>query len=45
MAIVIWGIDMIGLVNLKASNEYKFILMAIDYLTKWIEVSSYAHVI
>jgi hypothetical protein len=39
MAIAIWGIDMIGLVNPKASNEYKFILMAIDYFTKWVEVS------
>jgi predicted metalloenzyme YecM len=29
-----WRIDMIGLVNPKASNEHIFILVAIDYFTK-----------
>ena len=38
-----WGIDVIGLVNLKASNGHRFILVAIDYFTKWVEASSYAH--
>ncbi|XP_073259793.1 uncharacterized protein [Populus alba] len=39
-----WGIDVIGPVNPKASNGHKFILVAIDYFTKWVEASSYAHV-
>jgi hypothetical protein len=41
---IIWGIDIIGLVNLKASNRHQFILVAIDYFIKWVKVSSYAHV-
>jgi len=39
-----WGIDVIGPVNPKASNEHRFILVAIDYFTKWVEANSYAHV-
>ncbi|RDY02338.1 Gypsy retrotransposon integrase-like protein 1, partial [Mucuna pruriens] len=31
-----WGID--------ASNGHKFILVAIDYFTKWVEVASYSTV-
>ena len=30
--------------NPKVSNWHKFILMAIDYFTKWVEANSYAHV-
>jgi hypothetical protein len=37
-----WGIDVIGPVNPKASNGHRFILVAIDYFTKWVEASSYA---
>ncbi|KAI5441110.1 hypothetical protein KIW84_010537 [Lathyrus oleraceus] len=39
-----WGIDMIGTIEPKASNEHCFILVAIDYFTKWVEVASYANV-
>jgi len=39
-----WGIDVIGPVNPKVSNGHRFILMAIDYFTKWVEANSYAHV-
>jgi hypothetical protein len=39
-----WGLDVIGLINPKASNGHRFILVAIDYFTKWIEANSYAHV-
>jgi len=35
---------MIGRIELKASNEHPFILVAIDYFTKWVETSSYANV-
>ena len=32
---------MIEIVAPKASNGHKYILMAIDYFTKWVEVASY----
>ncbi|RDY11730.1 Gypsy retrotransposon integrase-like protein 1, partial [Mucuna pruriens] len=36
-----WVIDVIGPIELKASNEHMFILVAIDYFTKWVEAASY----
>jgi len=39
-----WGIDVIGPINPKASNGHRFILVAIDYFTKWVKACSYAHV-
>ena len=39
-----WGIDMIGMIELKASNAHWFILVSIDYFTKWVEARSYANV-
>jgi hypothetical protein len=39
-----WGLDMIGPINPKASNGHRFILVAIDYFTKWIEAASYSNV-
>jgi hypothetical protein len=39
-----WGIDVIRLVNPKARNGHRFILVAIDYFIKWVEGNSYAHV-
>ena len=39
-----WGIDMIRAIELKASNGHRFILVAIDYFTKWVEAASYASV-
>ena len=39
-----WSIDMIGPINPKASNWHRFILVAIDYFTKWIEANSYMNV-
>ncbi|PKI72163.1 hypothetical protein CRG98_007432 [Punica granatum] len=32
-----WGIDVIGPINPKASNGHQFILVAIDYFTKIID--------
>jgi len=40
----IWGIDVIEAIEPKASNGHHFILVAIDYFTKWVETSSYASV-
>ncbi|RDY07399.1 Pro-Pol polyprotein, partial [Mucuna pruriens] len=39
-----WGIDVIGPIEPKASNGHRFILVAIDYFTKWVEVASYSAV-
>ena len=39
-----WGIDMIGMIEPKASNGHRFILVAIVYFTKWVEAASYANV-
>ena len=36
-----WGIDIIGEVIPKASNGNRYILVAIDYFTKWVETASY----
>jgi len=39
-----WGIDIIGRIEPKASNGHRFILVAIDYFTKWVEAAFYANV-
>lgn len=39
-----WGMDIIGPIEPKTSNEHRFILVAINYFTKWVEATSYAHV-
>ncbi|RYA71484.1 hypothetical protein DD595_25335 [Enterobacter cloacae complex sp. 4DZ3-17B2] len=39
-----WGIDAIGAIEPKASNGHCFILVAIDYFTKWVEATSYTNV-
>ncbi|PKI63993.1 hypothetical protein CRG98_015606 [Punica granatum] len=39
-----WEMDMIGPINPKASNGHMFILVAIDYFTKWIEAITLASV-
>ena len=41
---VTWGMDIIGPIELAASNGHKFIFVTIDYLTKWVEESSYKSV-
>ena len=38
----VWGIDVIGRIASKASNGHEYILVAIDYFTKWVEVASYS---
>ena len=38
---VTWGMDAIDPIELAASNIHRFILVAIDYFTKWIEATSY----
>ncbi|RDX99580.1 putative protein K02A2.6, partial [Mucuna pruriens] len=41
---VMWRIDVIGPIEPRASNGHCFILVAIDYFTKWVEAASYARV-
>ena len=36
----VWGIDVIGRIALKASNGHEYILVAINYFTKWVEAAS-----
>ena len=36
-----WGIDIIGKIYPHASNGHEFILVAIDYFTKWVKATSY----
>ena len=37
----VWGIDIIGKISPKSSNRHEYILVAIDYFTKWVEAASY----
>ena len=39
-----WGIDMIAEIRPIASNGHRFILVSIDYFTKWVEVASFTSV-
>ena len=38
----VWGIDIIGKISPKYSNGHEYILVAIDYFTKWVEAASHA---
>ena len=38
----VWSIDVIEWIASKASNGHEYILLAIDYFTKWVEVASYS---
>ena len=37
----VWGLDIIGKISPKSSNWHEYILVDIDYFTKWVEVASY----
>ena len=39
---LVWGIVIIGNISLKSSSGHEYILVAIDYFTKWVEAASYA---
>ncbi|XP_050222338.1 uncharacterized protein LOC126672432 [Mercurialis annua] len=36
-----WGIDIIGKIHPTASNGHEFIVVSIDYFTRWVEAESY----
>ena len=38
----VWGIDVIERISPKASNGHEYILVAIDYFTKWVETTFYS---
>ena len=37
-----WGIDIIGKITPPGQGGHEFILVAIDYFTKWVEAASFA---
>ena len=39
------GIDIIGKISPKSSNGHEYILVSIDYFTKWVEAASYARLV
>ena len=39
---LVWGIYIIGKISPRSSGRHEYILVAIDYFTKWVEASSYA---
>ncbi|XP_070049351.1 uncharacterized protein [Nicotiana tomentosiformis] len=41
---VAWGMDIIGPTEPAASNGHRFILVAIDYFTKWVEAVTFKSV-
>ena len=41
----VWGIDIIGKISPRSSSGHEYILVAIDYFTKWVEAASYAKLI
>ena len=36
----VWGIDIIGKISPMSSSGHEFILVAIDYFTKWVEAAN-----
>ncbi|RVW51444.1 hypothetical protein CK203_084011 [Vitis vinifera] len=42
LVIHVWGVDVIKKVSPKSSSGHEYILVAIDYFTKWVEAASYA---
>ncbi|XP_060202459.1 uncharacterized protein LOC132630891 [Lycium barbarum] len=41
---VAWGMDVIGPIEPTASNGHRFILVTIDYFTKWVEAMNHKSV-
>ena len=39
-----WGMNVIGPITLKTSNDHRFIFVVINYFAKWVETASYASV-
>ena len=37
----VWGIDIIGEIRLNASNGHKYIVVVIDYFSRWIKAESF----
>ena len=38
----VWDVDIIGKISPKSSSGHEYILVAINYFTKWVEAASYA---
>ena len=39
-----WGIDIMGEIRLTASNGHQYIIVAINYFSKWVKAESYTSV-
>src|ERR1043165_191672 len=39
-----WGIDIIGEIRPSSTNGHKFIIVAVDYFSKWVEAESYTRI-
>ena len=39
---LVWGIDIIRQILPKSSSGHEYILVSINYFTKWVEAASYA---
>ena len=42
LAFLVWGIDVIRRIAPKALNGHEYMLLVIDYFTKWVEAASYS---
>jgi len=40
----VWGIDITGKVTTEGSEGHEYVLVAIEYFTKWVEAASYAKI-
>ena len=40
----LWGIDINGKITPKGTGGHEYMLIAVNYFTKWVEVASYASV-
>jgi hypothetical protein len=38
-----WGLDVIGEITLSSSKQHRYILIATDYFTKWVEAIPLTH--
>ena len=39
-----WGVDIIGEIRSSSTNDHKFIVVAIDYFSKWVEAESFSNI-
>jgi len=40
----VWGIDIIGRIGAKGTRGHKYVLVAVDNFTKWVDAAAYAKI-